>query len=63
MDHLGDSLSFFWLSPTYARGIYVIKFPLVFLPFICLLLMGSLSPEPRIIEGKLFFFPAPVMGR
>ena len=41
----------------YARGIHVIKLLFVFLLLICLLLLGALSQEPRMVQGKLFFLP------
>lgn len=50
-------LIFLELSPMYPGGVYVIK--LVFLLLICLLSWGggSLSQEPRRVNGKLRLLP------
>lgn len=47
---------FSWISPTYRGGILAVKLLFVFLLLICLLSLGSLSQEPRRVEGNDFTF-------
>ena len=50
---------FLGLSRVYRRS-HVIKLMFVFILLICLFITGTLSQEPRRVEGKLFFLPCPM---